>query len=263
MMTATREQVQFDVFISHASEDKQSFVRHLAHELRILNVRVWFDEYVMNLGDSLRDRIEDGLSRSRFGIVVLSPAFFRKAWALKELDGLYAQEVERGINMILPVWHNIGLEDLRALAPTLAGRLGISSSLGARAVANQIWAVIKHSSATTDAPTSLVYSFGIVRRSYLLVTSRWVGQFFPDDRDVRSIFEWNQVTPFEYDDTIPIQHIVRAGEAVQPGTLLGVVCSEYFGGSVVLAGIVGQFVRYLVAPGATVGFDDVIAEIAT
>lgn len=83
----------FDVFISHASEDKDEIVRPLAHALKQQGLDVWYDEFELRLGDSLRRKIDAGLARSTFGIVVLSQAFFKKDWPNYELDGLVTRAV--------------------------------------------------------------------------------------------------------------------------------------------------------------------------
>ncbi|MDP2248700.1 MAG: toll/interleukin-1 receptor domain-containing protein [Nitrosomonadales bacterium] len=119
----------WDVFISHASEDKESFVRPLANALIEDGIKVWFDEFTLTLGDSLRRKIDRGLAASRFGIVVLSPAFFQKEWPQRELDGLVARE-SNGQKVILPIWHNIGHDEIAAYSPMLADRLAASSSRG-------------------------------------------------------------------------------------------------------------------------------------
>ena len=72
----------YDVFICHASEDKASFVKELAEELRERNVSVWYDEFSLNLGDSLVKSIDKGIADSAYGIVVLSPSFFAKQCCL-------------------------------------------------------------------------------------------------------------------------------------------------------------------------------------
>lgn len=127
----------WDVFISHASEDKESFVRPLAEALKKRGIRVWFDEYTLRLGDSLRRSIDQGLSRCRFGIVVLSPAFFSKEWPQKELDGLVARE-SGGQRIILPIWHNVTSSDVRRYSPTLSDRFAVSSSEGLSLVVEKI-----------------------------------------------------------------------------------------------------------------------------
>jgi hypothetical protein len=121
--------MEWDVFISHASEDKEAFVRPLAEGLAARGVRVWFDEFTLTIGDSLRQSIDRGLARSRFGVVVVSPNFLRKGWPQRELDGLVAREIG-GMKVILPVWHEIGIDGVRTYSPTLADRLAASSDKG-------------------------------------------------------------------------------------------------------------------------------------
>jgi hypothetical protein len=102
----------WDVFISHAWEDKEDIARPLAEASRRKGLRVSYDEFALTLGDSLRRSIERGLAQSRYGVVILSPDFFGKEWPQKELDGLTAREVGSG-KVILPIWHNVTWEDVR------------------------------------------------------------------------------------------------------------------------------------------------------
>lgn len=127
-----------DLFISHASEDKEQVARPLAAALRRRGWTVWLDELELTVGDSLNGRIEQGLASSRFGVVVLSPNFFAKPWPQKELAGLAAREVSGGSKVILPVWHEIDQQYIVARAPTLADRLGVSTSGGVDMVADEI-----------------------------------------------------------------------------------------------------------------------------
>ena len=124
------------VFISHASEDKDAIARSLANELG-KDHTVWFDEYVLHVGDSLRQKIDEGLRTCDFGIVVLSPSFFSKKWPRLELDGLFALE-DKNRKLILPVWHNVTADDVKAFSPILADRVGVSSIEGATAVATKL-----------------------------------------------------------------------------------------------------------------------------
>lgn len=118
---------QWDVFISHASEDK-SYVGTLAQALQAKGLRVWYDKFTLTVGDSLREKIDQGLSNSRYGVVVLSPNFFRKNWAKAELDALVAIQNTAGQKVILPVWHNITQAEILRHSPLLAGRLGVLST---------------------------------------------------------------------------------------------------------------------------------------
>ena len=85
----------FDVFISHASEDKDELVRPLAEALKEEGLRVWYDEFELRIGSSLRRTIDRGIARSRFGVVVLSRPFFEKGWPAYELDGLVTRTIGR------------------------------------------------------------------------------------------------------------------------------------------------------------------------
>lgn len=71
---------KFDVFISHATEDKETLVRPLALALAQHGFKVWYDEFELKLGDSLSKSIDHGLVSSAYGIVILSKAFFSKNW---------------------------------------------------------------------------------------------------------------------------------------------------------------------------------------
>lgn len=128
---------RWDVFISHASEDKDEFVRPLATALRDSGLDVWYDESSLKVGDSLRRAIDYGLANSRFGVVVLSPRFFEKEWPQQELDGLTSMETA-GVKVILPVWHNIGFEEVRRHSPILAGRVAAKSTSGFENVVRQL-----------------------------------------------------------------------------------------------------------------------------
>ena len=128
---------QWDVFISHASEDKNGFVRPLAEALRASGLLPWYDETTLTVGDSLRRKIDEGLANSRYGIVVLSHSFFGKEWPQQELDGLMSREVA-GAKVILPVWHKITFEEVRGYSPILAGRVAAKSSEGLDTVVKKL-----------------------------------------------------------------------------------------------------------------------------
>jgi hypothetical protein len=116
--------IGYDAFISHASEDKNSFVRPLARQLTELGLKIWYDEFELRVGDSLRQSIDKGLVNSRFGIVVLSTAFFDKNWPEYELNGLVAREIE-GQKVILPIWHGINKKDVLRYSPPLADKIAL------------------------------------------------------------------------------------------------------------------------------------------
>lgn len=128
---------EYDVFICHVSEDKEDCVTELATALTEKDVKVWYDEFSLKLGDRLREKIDEGLSNSRYGAVVLSPNFFRKEWSKDELEGLLAIE-KSGRKVILPVWHNLTVEEVAKYSPILAGRLAAKTEDGIDKVVEDI-----------------------------------------------------------------------------------------------------------------------------
>lgn len=132
----------FDIFISHASEDKDSVARPIASFLdENTELSVWYDEFTLNPGDSLSEKIDYGLANSRYGLVVISHAFMNKNWPKKELRGLSALNVE-GQNKIIPVWHNILKEDVISFSPTLADFYALNTGDGISSVCNDIRKVV-------------------------------------------------------------------------------------------------------------------------
>jgi len=121
---------EFDFFISHASEDKETLVNELASAIAKEGFKVWYDDFVIKWGDSLRERIDEGLKASKYGIVILSRNFIRedKKWAHRELNALFAQEQKR--KKILPIWYDIDEADIREFSPLLVDRRAMRSSDG-------------------------------------------------------------------------------------------------------------------------------------
>ena len=121
--------VDWDVFVSYASEDRESVARPIRDILSALGVRVWFDETELHIGDSLRQCIDDGLVRSRYGVVILSKAFFDRHWPKQELNGLMQRESE-GERIILPVWHEVTAEEVQTESPMLADKIAARTEEG-------------------------------------------------------------------------------------------------------------------------------------
>lgn len=118
----------YDAFISHATEDKESFVNEFVEELKNRTVKVWVDALRIQWGDSLRKSIDEGLKKSHFGVVVISPHFIAKGWTQYELDGLFEREMSGG-KVVLPIWHNITKSEVQKFSPSLAGRKAITTGI--------------------------------------------------------------------------------------------------------------------------------------
>ena len=135
----------WDVFISHATEDKDTIARPLRDALTKLGVTVWLDEAQIRIGHSLRRKIDDGIRSSRFGVVILSDSFFRKGWTNHELDGLVTRTVA-GEQSLLPIWHDLTIDEVMAYSPSLADKVAMNTSdYSIEDIAGQIAEVVNHS----------------------------------------------------------------------------------------------------------------------
>jgi hypothetical protein len=143
MTTSAEQEQRWDVFISHASEDKDTFVRPLVLALAQLGVELWFDEFEIRVGDSISGSIDRGLARSSYGLLILSPSFLKKAWPDYELRGLIARDIGKD-KVILPVWHGVTRQQILDFSPSLADKLAINSSeMSASDIAIKILRVIR------------------------------------------------------------------------------------------------------------------------
>src|SRR5680860_587945 len=120
---------EYDVFLSHATEDKDSFVDEFVRILREdYRLNIWYDALTIKWGDSIRTKIDQGLKRSKFGVVVLSRSYIKKHWTQYELEGLFQRESYGG-KLILPIWHDITKQEVMNFSPSLAGKLAMSTAI--------------------------------------------------------------------------------------------------------------------------------------
>jgi hypothetical protein len=132
----------WDVFISHAGEDKETVARPLAEALRTAGISVWLDVLELRIGDSLRRKIDQGIRSSRFGVVVCSAAFFAKGWPQYELDGLVTRTVA-GEQNLLPIWHGVTRDDVMAQSPSLADKVALATgAMSLQEIADEIASVV-------------------------------------------------------------------------------------------------------------------------
>lgn len=92
-----------DVFICHASEDKDAIIRPLFEALTEAGISCWYDEAEIKWGDSIPQKVNEGLMVSRFALVVLSPVSARKNWPQAEMHALLNKEASSGEIRILPL----------------------------------------------------------------------------------------------------------------------------------------------------------------
>ncbi len=160
----------YDLFICHASEDKDEFVRPLAERLKQERTEVWYDEFSLTPGDSLRRSIDRGLSKSRYGVVVLSANFFAKEWPQWELDGLVQRQLSAGQRVIIPVWYGITHDEVLKFSPPIADLVAIQAHRGLDHVVDEIMQVVH-----PDGSTLLIARDLVIRHGYdpPVVTDDW------------------------------------------------------------------------------------------
>jgi len=164
---------EYDVFISHASEDKAGFVEPLVHKLVELGIRPWYDNMSLDLGDSLRENIDQGLASSEYGVVVLSPSFFAKRWPERELNGLVQKAMGEGRKVILPIWHEVTYDEVVSYSLPLADLVAARSSDGVDAVAESIARVVRDRGGTSD-PDSIERAHRLSEQKLLATAKKMV-----------------------------------------------------------------------------------------
>jgi len=141
--TPTGSAIEYDVFICHASEDKADVAQPLAEALQRREFRVWLDTFEIRIGDRILSKIDDGLRRSRYGVVIISPSFFGKQWSQMELNALAALEASAGRTKILPVWHKMTRAQVEEQSPLMAAVRAANTADGIEAISDEIATVLR------------------------------------------------------------------------------------------------------------------------
>lgn len=141
-------------FISHDSRDKDLLVRPLAHELVKTMCPVWYDEYSLKVGDNLRESIEKGINETNRCILIISKEFIANGgWAKREFESVFIREIYEETNLILPVWHKVTGDEVRAFCSWLPNRVAANSSLGIPLLASKLAEQLR-TPLEKDLPTS-------------------------------------------------------------------------------------------------------------
>ncbi len=108
-------------FISHDSRDKDLIARPIADGLNSRLCSVWYDEYSLKPGMSLRESIEDGLKNTKKCVLILTENFLKNSgWTKTEFNSVFTREMIFNEKVIIPIWFNIKKEDVYEYSPSLA-----------------------------------------------------------------------------------------------------------------------------------------------
>jgi hypothetical protein len=156
--SVARKDERFDIFICHASEDKESIARPLTKLLYQSGYNVFLDELVIKMGDSISDRINKALWEANYCVVIISEALFSKPWAITELQSIINMNISKN-KRILPIWHKISHTDVVRNTPLLSDVRAASSSDGIPSLVYQIKDAIGAPPKTSKRKTNFIWSF--------------------------------------------------------------------------------------------------------
>jgi hypothetical protein len=126
-----------DVFLSHSTADKDSYVRPFARELDRRRISYWLDEAEILWGDKISARINEGLKLSNFVVVFLSDGFVGRNWTEAELASAINRENSEGRTVVLPVI--IGeAKELLTHYPLLRDKSYLQWNIGIAAIADEL-----------------------------------------------------------------------------------------------------------------------------
>lgn len=160
---------KYDVFISHAVEDKLAIANELSLKLEKEGLKVWYSGKELTVGDTIEKTIHKGLEQSRFGVVILSPTYLTKNWARREFYTLLAREIDNR-KIILPVLYNITPEQLASHDLTMAGKFSVSFDKGIDHVMEKLLIAMKTPRTNPWRAATVVFSILVV-----LASGVWYG----------------------------------------------------------------------------------------
>lgn len=127
-LTNHQDQLEYDVFLSHANADKENLIEELNTSLKKLGIKIFYDKEELEWGDNWKDRILNGTKKAEFAIIVISQNFFDREWTERELNEFLNRQNQNGQKLILPILHNITIQQLKEKYPSVADIQAIDSS---------------------------------------------------------------------------------------------------------------------------------------
>jgi hypothetical protein len=113
-------------FISHDSRNKELIAKPLANGLSSRLCSVWYDEYSLKVGQSLRESIEEGIKNAKKCILILTKEFLTNpGWTKKEFNSIFTREMIFNEKVVVPIWYNIKKEEVYEYSPSLADTVAL------------------------------------------------------------------------------------------------------------------------------------------
>lgn len=176
-----------DVFISYSHSDSKKVAQLLGQELNAMGLDVWLDDIEMSIGSSIRESIDDGLTRSEYGVVLLSESYFEgtSKW---ELNGLVEKHTSEE-DVILPLWHEVDYEYVYEQSPSLADLIAEEiTEDNVQSVASSIYQVVEEGDGETDSWGGDLNSDGTA--GFVDIDIRFQGRFDPEVGKEVTVESW-------------------------------------------------------------------------
>lgn len=123
-----KEIIEFDVFLSHSSLDKDIFVSELSEKLSNKGLKVFEDVKVFKIGQSQTDMMNMGILNSRFVVIFLSKNFIESGWSQYEFKSFLNREINEKRVIILPIWHDVSVDEVRQYNPYIVDKYAFNTS---------------------------------------------------------------------------------------------------------------------------------------
>ncbi|MEK4701742.1 toll/interleukin-1 receptor domain-containing protein [Solibacillus sp. FSL R7-0668] len=123
-----KEIIEFDVFLSHSSLDKDVFVSELSEKLSNKGLKVFEDVKVFKIGQSQTDMMNMGILNSRFVVIFLSKNFIESGWSQYEFKSFLNREINEKRVIILPIWHDVSVDEVRQYNPYIVDKYAFKTS---------------------------------------------------------------------------------------------------------------------------------------
>lgn len=141
-----KENVEYDVFLSHSHKDKIDYVSKLSDILTKKGLIVFEDSKVFKIGDSQTDMMNQGIRNSRFVVLFISDDFMKSKWSEYEFKGFLNRVMKDDQVKILPIWHKVNAEDVYEYNPYLVDLFALNTSQATiQEIADSIYEVVKES----------------------------------------------------------------------------------------------------------------------
>jgi len=111
-----QEMEDFTVFLSHSSKEK-ALVDEVFNELQKSEVKAWFDRYEIKPGDSITEKLNAGLKKSKLGILFLSRNFInsKSGWTMNEANYFFQKRMRNNGEKFIVINVDVKHDDMPPL----------------------------------------------------------------------------------------------------------------------------------------------------